>query len=135
VTLRVGESASYEVLVPTRTALSGEPFVYVDEFISVREGADPTLHGDEKGRLIATLYDCGATCTKLVSAPFDIHNNKALQPLVEDGKLPRVDNKVLAAGHTLRLTLVLDNDGNAGTVQLFTGGTSNSRLAVTATPA
>ena len=134
-TLRVGESVSYDVLAPTRTALSGEPFVYVQEFIPVREGTDPTLHGDEKGRLIATLYDCGTTCTKLVSAPFDIHNNKALQPQIEDGKLPRVDNKFLAAGHTLRLTLVMDNDGNAASVQLFTGGTSNSRLAVTATPA
>jgi hypothetical protein len=132
--LQVGASTSYDVVMPVRTALSGTPRLFVSAVVDDREGKDAGK-GDGHGRLLATLWDCAPAggCTELSSGHVEVKNHHAAGPELEDGKLKRVDG-LIEAGHTLRLTLQRAEHGNAVSELLLQGGNSGSRLELTATP-
>ena len=134
VPLQVGDTASYDVAVPLTTALSGTPRVYVSAFVADREGNAANVNGDGHGRLLVTLWDCTtlSACTQLASGHVDVHNQQSSGPQLEQGDLQDVD-AVVEAGHTLRLTVELDHQGNATSVVLVQGGDSGSRLELTQT--
>ena len=123
------------MLLPVGTALSGTPRLFVDAVVTDRQGNAAATNGNAHGRLLATLWDCATTsdCTEITSGHVDVNNDQDAGPQLEDGQLTNVDT-VLAAGHTLRLTVELDRQGNATAVTLRQGGDSGSRLELTTVP-
>ena len=125
--LQVGETATYDVVLPVATTVSGSPRLFLAAYVDGREGnADPA---NGHGRLLATLWDCSTatTCVSLTTGHVEVQNQQGTGPQLEAADLSPVDS-VLAAGHTLRLTVELERQGNATSVVVLIGGDSASRL-------
>ena len=122
-----GDAALFDLAVPEGTVLSGTPVATV--FVDVRKERGGA---DGQGRLTLTLLDCTAAagpCSSLATTTSAAHGVEQVT-----ATFPTV-MAALAPGHVLRLTVGLDNQGNASSAVLsFDAAATPSRLDLTAAP-